>query len=142
LIDSCRKPQKVIDEQGVERIELVLDTKKVNYKTQLVNSPHYSSFVYELENFANLAIDCYNFMSIERANVLSQQILRHVDTYGYSIDAKSSETIRDHQNSQKSLTHILTDKKMEKTVTLKEEAGRSLKEALGGKEKRETAESI
>ena len=140
LIDGCRKPVKVTDEQGNEQIELQLNTKKLDYKTQLVSAQNFSRFVLELENFANMSIDCPNFMPNKRAKVMGDQILRLVEAFGYSIDAKSSETLRDKNNSQSSLTHILTRNKSEKVVSLKEDAKKSLWEGISGKEKRQAAE--
>ena len=140
LIDGCRKPVKIINENGDEVVELQLNTKKLDYKTQLVSAQNFSRFVLELENFLNLGLDCYNFMHHNRAKVISEQILRYGDSFGYSIDAKSSETLRDKNNSQSSLTHILTRNKSEKVVSLKEEGKRSIWEAIGGKEKRQAAE--
>ena len=142
LITASHRNVKVTNAEGREVTELKLDTKKLDYKTQMVNSPFFSRFVFELEEFANLALDVYNFMTYKRAKVISDQIIRHVASYGYSIDAKSSETLRDHNNSQSSLTHIMTRNHMEKSVTFKEELKKGMWESFKGKEKdKEVAQS-
>lgn len=135
LITASHRIVKSINSEGREVTELKLDTKKLDYKTQMVNSPHFSRFVFELEEFANLALDVFNFMPYKRAKVISDQIIRHVNSYGYSIDAKSSETLRDMNNSQSSLTHIMTRNHMEKSITFKEEAKKGIMESFGGKQK-------
>lgn len=140
LVDACRKPVKTTDSNGREVLELQLDTKKLNYKTQLVNYPGFGRFVFQKESMENLALDVFNYMSDERAGVIAKQILRKILCYDYSIDAKSSETLRDKTNSQSALTHILTRNKAERAITLKEEAGRSFMEALKGKEKKQATE--
>lgn len=140
LIDACRKPVKRVEEKtGREYVELELDTKKLNYKTQLVNYPGFGNFVKELENLENLIFDVFNYTSPIRAEQWAKIILRRVQMYHYSIDAKSSETLRDRNNSQSALTHILTRNKAERAITIQEEAKHSLMDAIRGKEKKEAS---
>ena len=139
IVSACRRPTKIVNSEGKEVTEIILDAKKLDYKTQLVSSTNFSRFVLELEEFANIALDVFNFMSWPRASVISEQILRHVRSYGYSIDAKSSETMRDPHNSQSSLVHIMTSNKSERKITLKENAKESLWSSIGGNEKRRAA---
>ncbi len=141
LMDSCRIPVKRIDENGREIIQLELDTKKLNYKTQLVNYPSFGAFVKEKENLENLIFDVFNYTSPARAEQWSKIILRRVKMYDYSIDAKSSETLRDKNNSQSALTHILTRNKAERAITIEEATKHSIMDAIRGKEKKDSMEN-
>ena len=125
LTDACQTIELVETEDGHSTKQLVLNPKKIWYKTQIVNSNTFARFVLELENFANLAKDAYNNMSASRARVLAEQIMMRVESYNFSIDAKSSESIRDKNNTSSTLIDKINRNKIEKQYTLKEDMKRS-----------------
>ena len=72
LTDACKVLKDVKDPNGIIHQELVLDTKRVWCKTQSVNSNYFGRNILELEQFENLADECYFHMSGPRAQVLAQ----------------------------------------------------------------------
>ena len=138
IADGCKKQVARRDENGNISYEFVLDPKKVWYKTNVVNSPHFARFAKHLEDLVNMASDAYNFMPAQRADVLANQIMTIVASYMYSIDAKSSETLRNKQNAQACLIDKGFRQKSERAITIKDEAKRSFMEAFTGKKKEET----
>ena len=115
------------DENGQTVQTMVPDNWSLWWKTQMVNSPVFARFAFKLNKLINLANTFHHSMCDERAAVMKEQIMGYVTAYMYSIDAKSSETIRDKDNSQSSLMFLLNRQHMEVTKTFKgdvKEAGR------------------
>ena len=133
LTDACKVLKDVKDPNGIIHQELVLDTKRVWCKTQSVNSNYFGRNILELEQFENLAEECYFHMSAPRALVLSQQIRNGCMPYRYSIDAKSSESQRDANNAQMTLIDKLNKNKTEKVYTLKSDGKRTFMDGVLGK---------
>ena len=142
LTTACSKNEIKRDGNGRIITELQINTKELGYKLQMVSSNTYARFVFMKERLESLALDAYNYMEPERADVVSQQILRLVEAYGYSTDAKSSETLRDKNNSVSSLLHILNSKSTERKLTISEDVKKGGFAALfGGSQKRREAEN-
>ena len=64
-------------------------------------------------------------MSDERANVLSEQLLRKVRSHYFAIDAKSSETVMDKHNNMKNMVHLLNKTETTKKYVVKDEASKN-----------------
>lgn len=142
LTTACSKNKQKTDSQGNPINELEINTKELGYKLQMVSSQTFARFVFVKERLESLALDAFNYMEPERAEIVSGQILRLVDAYGYSVDAKSSETLRDKHNSVSSLLHILNSKSTERKVTISEDVKKGGFAALfGGSQKRKEAEN-
>ena len=121
--------------------QLVLIPKKIRYKTQRVNSNRFARYVKELESFLNLAHTAPFFMTDERAEPLIQQIIAEYETHGFSIDGKSSETMRDKHNNSSTLIDVLQKHSVERKYVVKDEMKRGILDGIRGKTERETAES-
>lgn len=134
LADACQKQHSVLQPDQTYKLENILDPETIWWKTNLVNSPIFARFAYTLKSYELLAHQCKNFMSGERADVLSEQLLEDVQNYKYSVDAKSSETLRDKNNTQNSLVHIATRNKIERQYTMKDEGKKSILDGLKGKD--------
>lgn len=142
LLTTAVSKQKKYQDNGIERTELEINTKELGYKLQMVSSNTYARFVFMKERLESLAIDVYNYMEPEKADVISGQVMRLVDAYGYSTDAKSSETLRDKHNSVSSLLHILNSKSTERKVTISEDVKKGGFAAMfGGSAKKQAADS-
>lgn len=128
LSDACSDIIEVQTEAGPQR-QQILNTKKVYYKTQIVNSPNFSRFVLELENFRGMADQAKYNMAGPRANQLKEEIIAYYDSFQLSVDAKSSESLRDKYNTQGTLMHEILKNKVEKAYTLK---GETKKSFIGG----------
>ena len=126
MIEASKKPRDVMTVNGTIEREALIDSKKIWYKTHIINAPTFSRFVFVLEELSNMALDAFNHMSKERAEVIANQIYRKIESYNYSIDAKSSETVQDKHNNRGSLVHLMTNKTIEKKFTMKDEMKRGL----------------
>jgi len=69
-----------------------------------------------------------------RALVFAEQITEIVKSFKYSIDAKSSESIRDVNNTQSTLIDKINRNKIEKAYTIKGDAKKSFMDGLLGRE--------
>ena len=136
LSDGCSYISEVEGENGPEKRQMV-DYDRIYYKTQLVNHPNFSRFVLELENFKLMAQQAQYNMSGPRAKQLSEDILAYVRSFQLSIDAKSSETLRDKYNTQGALVHQLLSNKIEKSYNLKGETKKSFISGFLGRDGQE-----
>ena len=135
LVQSVQRIDQIPQEDGSFEKSLVIDPKSLYYKTLIVASPNLARFVLELEQFQNLSTQCYNFMSRNKANALSEQIKELVIAYQYSIDSKSSESIRENGSAQSTLIDKIARNKIERSYQVKGEKGRSMLDALMGKDR-------
>lgn len=137
LIQSAQRIEHVTQEDGTVEKQLMLDPKSIYYKTLIVASPNLARFVLELENFFSLAVQCFNFMSKSKAEAMSAQIKELVTAYQYSIDSKSSESIRENGSAQSTYIDKISRNKIERSYQVKGEKSRSMLDALMGKDKEE-----
>ena len=135
LVQSVQRLEELPQEDGTTQKSLVIDPMSMYYKTLVVASPLLARFVYELENFGNMALQAKNFMSAQRAYAFSEQIKKLVQAYMYSLDSKSSESIRINGSSQSTLVDKIARNKIERSYNVKGEKTRSFIEAMLGKDK-------
>ena len=138
LSDACKKVVRVKQSDGTFKEEKLEDWKKTYYKTQLINYGGYSNTVFETERLENMAYDLFNRMTPERATTIFNQIMNYLDSLRYSMDAKSSEIVRGKDNTQSSMTHLLTRVRIDTHHSGMEEAKKTLGESLfGNKDKQQ-----
>ena len=135
LVQSVQRLDELPQEDGTTQKSLVIDPMSMYYKTLVVASPLLARFVYELENFGNMALQAKNFMSAQRAYAFSEQIKKLVQAYMYSLDSKSSESIRINGSSQSTLVDKIARNKIERSYNVKGEKTRSFIDAMLGKDK-------
>ena len=132
LSDGAKHEIEVIDESTGKPVrKTIIDSKSVKYQTRNISSNHFASFVHCLEEFGDLAQDAFNHMSAERANTLGNQILRKLKSFGYMIDAKSSEIVQNKDNNQKNLLAILTKNEVHKKYTVEGQTKGNVLTGLG-----------
>ena len=107
-----------VGENGEETKTLQLDPEKLYWGTRLINSDKFGRFVLVLKRLEQKAFEAKNNMTLPRAINMAEGILASVKAYKYSIDAKSSETLRDKNNPQSSLLHLLGKNKSERKITV------------------------
>ncbi len=134
IIEASQTVEEVEEADGKIKKVLQLDPEKVYWKTHIVNSPTFAQFVYQLKEFEHLGIQSFHFMHKNRAMVLAQQIFEKVKNYKYAIDAKSSESLRDMNNTQSTLIDKINRNKIEKAYTVKGDAKKSFMDGLLGRE--------
>lgn len=127
------------DENGMARHQQMVDAEQVWWETRIVNAPTFARFAYRLKQFEALATEVYDNMCPERAAIMSNQILKIVRAYKVSIDAKSSETLRDKQNSQSNLIMHINRNRVERAVTVTGDAKDGIMSGIMGRKAREDA---
>lgn len=133
LVDACQTVETITNIDGSITKQLMLDPEKAWWKTHLVNCPTFGSFANELKIFESMSQECYNNMSAPRAQIIAEQIMAKGMSYRYSIDAKSSESLRDKRNSQATLLDKMQKNRVERAYTLKGDMKKSmLRGWLGG----------
>ena len=139
LIDGMQDIIKVEQPDGSYKLETRFNPEIAWYKGHMINQPfgRCALYIKRLEHVAELA---ENFMFSGRALILKKGIMLIVEEYKRSIDAKSSETWRDKNNSQSALIHLLSRNKTERQITLKEDAKRSILDDWLGKDKNKEEE--
>ena len=136
ITESAQRVEETPDADGKLVKVLTTDPETIYWKTQIVNSPNFARFVYELKNLEGLGKQAKNHMSFERAAILEKQIAIVVEAYKYSIDAKSSETQRDKRNTQSNLIDRLNRVKIEKSFTARGDAHKSIWQSFTGSEEK------
>lgn len=143
LIDLLTEAAQLVietEENGIKKKEIVPDSESLWMQTKMVNSPTFARYILKLRELYDLAANAKDNMCAERAKVLEEQILAKYKSHKYSIDAKSSETLRDAHNSQNSLNHIIVKQHTDRSITMKEEAGRAFGDMIMGREKQKAVQ--
>lgn len=143
LIDLLTEAAQMVietEENGIKKKEIIPDTESLWMQTKMVNSPFFARYILKLRDLYDLAANAKDNMCAERANVISDQILAKYKSHKYSIDSKSSETLRDAHNTQPSLNHLVVKQHTDRSITMKEEAGRSVGDMLMGREKQKVVQ--
>lgn len=138
LIDLLTEAAQLVvetEENGIKKKEIIPDNESLWMQTKMVNSPTFARYILKLRELYDLAANAQHNMCAERAKVVSDQIIAKYKSHKYSIDSKSSETLRDAHNSQPSLNHLVVKQHTDRSITMKEEAGRSVGDMLMGREK-------
>lgn len=140
IISACQKEYLITQADGSTKTELGLDHEKLWWKTHKVNAITFGRFAKVYKVFEKKAEQCYQHMPMERAKVMSEQIMQLCEPFKTMVDAKSSESKLDKQNRQQTLIDTLSHNKSERVVSLKEDGKRSIKDAILGKEKEDAAQ--
>ena len=135
VIEAAQTYQEVKMPDGTIQIQQVTDSDIIWWKTQIVAKPNFGRFAKLLLDFAALGDQAENFMTPQRAMVLKKQIMAEVNSYKRSIDATSSISRLDKNNTQPTLVDKINSSKVPRYYSLKEDAKKSLMEGLFGKGK-------
>lgn len=133
IIEGCQTIEEVTQKDGSIIKQLTLNPKKIWYKTHIVNSPTFGRYVLQKEMLEDKANQCFFHMTGNRARVMAQQILDLCESYDLSIDAKSSECLRDQNNTQSTLIDKINRNKIEKQYTIKDIAKEGILDGFLGK---------
>lgn len=124
-----------MQKDGTITKEQIIDDDIVWFKTGSVNSNTYGRCAYELKEWEREGYQALNNMSPERAHQYQTEIREIGISYRRSIDAKSSESQRNAQNSQSTLIDKINKNKVEKVYTMKDQAKKSLFDGFLGRER-------
>jgi len=134
LIEASQTIEEIEQADGTKQKQLILDPEIMWWKTGIINSPTFGRFAFELKEFERQAEECFDNMPRDRAYEMAKDILEIGKSYRRSIDAKSSESLRDKNNTQGTLIDKVIRNKIEKAYTIKGEGGKSLLAGLMGKD--------
>ena len=139
LLESYKKPQYVSGPDGTRHIERIIDERRVWWQAHHVGTSQLGGFAKQLEGLRNLANSSVYHMSVTRATVVQDQLLKIVGAYEYSIDAKGSESRIDDHNTNQTVLAMLAKAKTERQYTLKGDVKDGLKEQLFGSKARDNS---
>ena len=142
LVESSQDVDVGVGENGEETKTLRLDPEKLYWSTRLINSDKFGRFVLVLKRLEHKAFEAKNNMALPRAVNIAEGILASVKAYKYSIDAKSSETLRDKNNSQSSLLHLLGKNKSERKITVAGQGKKTFMDGLVGRSGEEERDEL
>ena len=126
IIQSSQKTIDVQQKDGTVTKEQIIDDETIWWKTGSVNANTFGRFAYELKEWERTSELAENNMSIPRAIQIGQEIMGTGLSYRRSMDAKSSESQRNSQNSQSTLIDKINKNKVERVYTMKDQAKKSL----------------
>lgn len=133
ITDGMKEIVEQPNDQGMLEKVIIFNPDIAWYKGHVINKP-FGRMALQIKNLERLAKECKNFMSPDPAKEMEESIMRVVDAYKRSVDAKSSETYKDKHNTQSSLIHILNKNKVEKQYTVKGDAERTFLSGLLGRQ--------
>lgn len=139
IVEGCQSLETISHQNGTQTQELRINPKKIWYKTHIINSPTFGRYVLFREMLEDKASQCQFHMTRERAIVMSSQIMDLCDSYDYSIDAKSSECLRDKNNTQSTLIDKVNRNKIERQYTIKDEVKSGILDGILGKRAQQDA---
>lgn len=141
IIEGCQTIETIKGRDGAETRQLTLNPKKVWYKTHIINSPTFGRYALYREMLEDKATQCFYNMSTSRAQKLANEILDLCESYDFSIDAKSSEILRDKNNTQSNLIDKINRNKIEKQYTIKDEVSKGMLDGFLGRKVNQDAQS-
>src|SRR3990167_742526 len=141
IIESAKKNVEVPQSDGSIIKQSIIDDEIIWWKTGSVNSSMFARFAFELKEFERMATEAFTHMTKERARIFGHQVIDIGTSYRRSIEAKSSESLRDKNNSQSTLIDKINRNKIEKVYTAKGEMKRTAFDALMGRDKAKDTEN-
>jgi hypothetical protein len=141
MIQASQKTVDVTQKDGTIIKEQMLDEDIVWCKTGSVASNTFARMIYELKEFERTADLCFTNMCRERAEDLANLIGKMAVSYRRSVDAKSSESLRDKQNSTSTLIDKINKNKVERVYTMKDKMKSSVFDSIIGRDAEKDSES-
>jgi hypothetical protein len=136
VVQAAQKTIDVEQKDGTVTKEQIMDEEIIWWKTGSVNSNSFARFAFELKEFERMGLEAFDYMSPDRARGFGNQVVSIATSYRRSVDAKSSESQRDKENSQSTLIDKINRNKIEKVYTSKtDQAKRSIADMFMGKDK-------
>ena len=135
VFQSVQKSIVTEDDEGNEVRSTVMDDLALWCKTLTVSSNKLGQLIFDAMEFVRNGLNARNNMSAERAKLWEVETAEIFESVKKALDSKSSESIRDHDNSQSTLIDKINRNSIEKIYTLKNVAKQSLWSSIMGKEK-------
>ena len=126
IMSAWQKTIGIEQKDGTITKEQYLDEDILWWKTGPIASPTFGRMAYVLKEWERKALSCLQNMCPERAQIYGQEIMEIANSYRRSIDAKSSESLRDKNNSMSTLIDKINKNKVERVYTMKDQMKKSL----------------
>lgn len=135
-IQSSSKTIITKNPDGTTTIDQVIDDDTIWFKTLSVFSNKFSRFALELKEWERMGERAKDNMCIERARQWNDEVKKIGISYRRSIDAKSSESMRDEHNSQSTYLDKIARNKVERVYSTKgEKLKGGIMDAIMGRDK-------
>lgn len=135
VLQSVQRSKQVEDDDGKITIVQYMDDLALWCKTLSVASNVLSQTIFELMEFIRNGLNAKNNMCKERALLWEHEAIEIAESVKKALDSKSSESIRNKDNSQGTLIDKINRNSVEKIYTMKDTAKKSLWDSILGKEK-------
>jgi hypothetical protein len=119
-IQSSSKTIPIKHPDGSVTYEQIIDDDTMWTKTLSVYSNKFSRMVFALKEWERMGKKALQNMSPERAAIMMKDVEEIGISYRRAIDAKSSESMRDDNNSQSTYLDKIARNKVEKVYTTKD----------------------
>ena len=135
VFQSVQKTIISYDEEGKQIRTQIMDDLALWCKTLTVSSNKLAQLIFEAMEFVRNGLSAHSNMCKERAEIWQSECLEIFESVKKACDSKSSESIRDGQNSQSTMIDKVNRNSVEKIFTMKDNAKKSLWSSIMGKEK-------
>lgn len=135
VLQSVQRSKQVEDDDGKITIIQYMDDLALWCKTLSVASNVLSQTIFELMEFIRNGLNAKNNMCKERALLWEHEAIEIAESVKKALDSKSSESIRNKDNSQGTLIDKINRNSVEKIYTMKDTAKKSLWDSILGKER-------
>ena len=135
IIQSATKTVNVKGEDGTIYQEQQMDSDSLWWKTHSISANTFGAVAFELKEWERMALQAHENMCEDRANQISHDIMEISQSFRRAIDAKSSESLRDKNNSQSVLIDKVGRNRVEKVYTMKDQVNKSLLSGFLGRDK-------
>lgn len=141
VLESWKKERLVETEDGKLRMERVIDERRGWWQTHHIASNQFGSLAKYREELGNLFKSAAYHMTSNRAAPLIKLGMMFCESVDYSMDAKSSESVKDANNNHMTLLTLLSKAKTERQFNVKQELSKSVLDGIIGKKADQQANS-
>lgn len=134
IVEAAQYMREVILADGTVQVQPDIDSEIVWMKTQIVANPRFGNYIKELKDFQSLSVLSETSMSKPRSDQFKKEIALEVISHLRAIDATSSISRLDKNNTQPTLVDKINSSKVPRYYNLKDETKKGIMEGLfGGK---------
>jgi len=134
VFQSVQKTIDIEEDGKIKKIQ-VMDDLALWAKTLCVASNKLGQLVFEFMEFVRNGMNAEQNMCKERAVLWAEESVEIGESVKKALDSKSSESIKNKDNSQGTLIDKINKNSVEKIYTMKDVAKKSLWDSIIGKEK-------
>jgi hypothetical protein len=133
VVEAAQYQREIILPDGTIQTQPDIDSEIIWMKTQIVANPRFGNYIKELKDFQALATLSETSMSKPRSDQFKKEVALEVISHLRAIDATSSISRLDKNNTQPTLVDKINSSKVPRYYSLKEDTKKSLMEGLFGK---------